>query len=93
MTERETQERDKIALDWVRVHCEPVMAGVRVTNDWVWPSGYRHTETESVKIARMCQTLGFEPSDLVSSELFDALVNRVIAIEERLSDVEDKANE
>ena len=79
-------ERDQRALDWVRVHCDPVMAGYKVTNDWEWPSGYRHSETESVKIARMCQTLGFEPSDLVSSELFDALVNKVLELETRMSE-------
>lgn len=73
-------ERDTRALDWVRVHCEPAPLG----DSWIWPSGYRHSETESVKIARMCQALGFEPSDLVSSELFDALVNKVIELEERL---------
>lgn len=71
-------ERDTKALNWVRVHCQPLF------DDWVWPSGYTHTEEESVKIARMCQALDREPSDLVSSELFDALVNKVIELEERL---------
>lgn len=77
------EDRDQQALGWVRVHCEP--SG---STHWLWPSGYRHSERSSVKIARMCQALGFEPSDLVSSELFDALVNRVLAIEEKLTEVE-----
>ena len=78
-------ERDQKAQDWVRVHCEPVMAGYKVSNDWIWPSGYRHSEEESIKIARMCQSLGFEPNDLVTSDLFDALVNRVLDLEARLN--------
>lgn len=80
-------ERDQRALDWVRVHCEPAPLG----SVWVWPSGYRHSERESVKIARMCQALGQEPSDLVTSELFDALVNRVLDLEEKITDVDRMA--
>lgn len=77
--------RDQKARDWVMVHCTPSTG-----DNWVWPSGYQHSEQESVRIARMCQALGREPSDIVSSELFDDLVNRVITIEERLNDGEEK---
>lgn len=81
------RERETRALDWVRVHCEPAPLG----DSWVWPSGYRHTEQQSVKIAMTCQSLGIEPSDFVSIELMHSLMERVLQVEASLRELGSSA--
>ncbi len=60
--------------------------GMQVENGcWIFSSPqYPHTQHDAENIVRICLMLGLPVTDVGTSEMFLALVNRIVALEARL---------
>lgn len=62
--------------DWLREHCRVTDCGL------VWPRGTFHTWSTSRKIAHTYLSLGLEPSEAVSIDLVQSLLQRIEGLEQ-----------
>ena len=84
-TERRERElrQQQDPMDWLRNNCSHRTD----TGRWLWQSGCSINEAQSVAIVTRCWARGMEPSDMISGQFLWDLVERVVTLEGRVSEL------